>query len=152
MASVLPTIEEGTWFLWNPFGNIYKSAFLWWQVLLLGICSKISKLGLDLLFDLHIQLQILPLGVNNDNISLYNKRNNLINVPSKKEYLATTSNNIFPIITKDNNILELQGLLEHNNFTSIEFVTKIKQMLIYVSNKHNWITKKKKRRQVVCKR
>jgi hypothetical protein len=59
-------------------------------------------------------------------------------VPSKKKgYLATNSNSILPIVTKDNNILELQGLLEHNNFTRIEFATKIKQMLIYVSNKHN---------------
>jgi hypothetical protein len=73
MASVLPTIEEGTWFLWNPLGNIYKLTFLWWQILLFGICSKISKLGLDVLFDLHIQLQNFPLGVNNDNVSLYSK-------------------------------------------------------------------------------
>jgi hypothetical protein len=63
-------------------------------------------------------------------------------VPSKKKgFLATYSNSILPIVTKDNNILELQSLLEHNNFTSIEPATKIKQMLIYVSNKHNLITK-----------
>jgi hypothetical protein len=37
------------------------------------IVWNISKLGLDVLFDLHIQLRILPLGVNNDNISLYSK-------------------------------------------------------------------------------
>jgi hypothetical protein len=28
------------------------------------------------------------------------------------------SNNISPIVTKDNNILELQGLFEHNDFTN----------------------------------
>jgi hypothetical protein len=27
--------------------------------------------------------------------------------------------NIFPVVTKDNNILELQGFLEHNDFTNI---------------------------------
>jgi len=41
----------------------------------------------------------------------------------------------------DNNILELQGLLEHNKFIG-KPTTKIKEMNIYVSNKHNWITKK----------
>jgi len=77
------------------------------------------------------------------NTCIHKKRNltihnNLINVPNKKKgYLAFNSNSILPIVTKDNNILELQGLLEHNNFTSIESTTKIKQMLIYVSNKHN---------------
>jgi hypothetical protein len=37
------------------------------------------------------------------------------------------SNNILPTITKDNNIFELQGLFEHNDFTN-ELAT-IKQML-----------------------
>jgi hypothetical protein len=55
----------------------------------------------------------------------------------KKGHLATDSNSILPIVAKDNSILELQDLLEHNNFISIEPITKIKQMLIYVSNKHN---------------
>jgi hypothetical protein len=34
--------------------------------LVMGVCSKISKSYM--LFDLHDQLYILPLGVNNDNV------------------------------------------------------------------------------------
>ncbi len=32
---VLRTIEEDIWIPWNPFGNIWKSTFFWWQVSLL---------------------------------------------------------------------------------------------------------------------
>ncbi len=54
--------------------------------------------------------------------------NYLKNMPSKKRgYLATNCDNILPIVINDNNILELQGLLEHNDFTS-ELAT-ITQML-----------------------
>ncbi len=49
------------------------------------------------------------------------------NVPSKKNgHLATNYDNILPVVTKDNNIFELQGLLEHNDFTTKP--TTIKQM------------------------
>jgi hypothetical protein len=51
----------------------------------------------------------------------------LENVPNKKkEHLATNYDNILPIVTKDNNIVELQGFLEHNDFTNKP--TTIKQM------------------------
>ncbi len=49
--------------------------------------------------------------------------------------------NIFPVVTKDNNIFELQGFMEHNDLTSIIAIEFLKNT-IYVSNKHNWITKK----------
>jgi hypothetical protein len=54
--------------------------------------------------------------------------NYLKNMPSKKRgYLAINCDNILPIVINDNNILELQGLLEHKFFTS-ELAT-ITQML-----------------------
>jgi hypothetical protein len=73
------------------------------------------------------------------NTCTYNKRkknhNYLKNVPSKKRgHLAITFNNILHVVTKDNNIFELQGLLEHNDFIS-KPTTRIIQMLYYVSNK-----------------
>jgi hypothetical protein len=61
--------------------------------------------------------------------------NYLKNVPSKKKGHPTTNfDNIFPIVIKDNNILELQSLLEHNDFTN-KLATIIKQMLyMYQTN------------------
>jgi hypothetical protein len=51
--------------------------------------------------------------------------NYLINVQSKKTKQPTIdSNNISPIVTKDYNILESQGLLEHNDLTN-KPITKI---------------------------
>jgi hypothetical protein len=45
--------------------------------------------------------------------------NYLKNMPSKKRgYLATNCDNILLTVINDNNILELQGPLEHNEFTS----------------------------------
>jgi hypothetical protein len=45
--------------------------------------------------------------------------NYLKNMPSKKRgHLASNCGNILPTIINDNNILELQGLLEHNGSTS----------------------------------
>jgi hypothetical protein len=44
--------------------------------------------------------------------------------------------NIFPVVTKDNNIFELQGFMEHNDLTSIIAIEFLKNT-IYVSNKHN---------------
>jgi hypothetical protein len=35
----------------------------------------------------------------------------------KRKHFPTYSNNIVPIITKDNNILEFQGFLKHSDFT-----------------------------------
>jgi len=50
-------------------------------------------------------------------------------VPSKKRRHPPTSfHNILSTIAKDNNILKLQGLLEHNDFIG-KLATKIKQML-----------------------
>ncbi len=55
--------------------------------------------------------------------------NYLRDVPNKKKKHPTiNSNNILLAITKDNNILELQGLLEHNDFIGKPAI-KIKQML-----------------------
>jgi hypothetical protein len=45
----------------------------------------------------------------------------------KKGHHVINSNNVLPTITKDNNINELQGLLEHNDFTNEPAI--IKQML-----------------------
>ncbi len=45
----------------------------------------------------------------------------------KRGHHVINSNNILHIVTKDNNIFKLQGLLEHNDFTN-EPAT-IKQML-----------------------
>ncbi len=80
------------------------------------------------------------------NTCTYNKRkknhNYLKNVPSKKRgHYAINFNNIPHVVTKDNNIFELQGLLEHNDFISKPRI-RIIQMLYYVSNKKNWITNK----------
>jgi hypothetical protein len=59
-------------------------------------------------------------------------------VPTKKRWHPTSdSDDILLIVTKDDNILELQGLLDHKDFTN-KFATKITHaMLIYVLNKHN---------------
>jgi predicted patatin/cPLA2 family phospholipase len=47
----------------------------------------------------------------------YRIHNYFLNVPSKKrKHFSIYSNNVVPIITKDNNILELQGFLKHNDF------------------------------------
>jgi hypothetical protein len=55
------------------------------------------------------------------NMGIHNRRktihNYTINVPNKKKrHLATNFDSILLVVTKDNGILELQGLLEHNNF------------------------------------
>jgi hypothetical protein len=56
-------------------------------------------------------------------------QNYLKNVSSKKRvHLTINFDNILPIVTKDNNIFELQGLLEHNDFIS-KVATIMKQML-----------------------
>jgi hypothetical protein len=40
-------------------------------------------------------------------------------VPSKKRWHSTSNfDSILHVITKDNNIIKLQGLLEHNDFAS----------------------------------
>ncbi len=50
-------------------------------------------------------------------------------MPSKKKGHPTINfDGIIPIVIKDNNVFELQGLLEHNDFIN-KVVTKIKQML-----------------------
>jgi hypothetical protein len=55
-------------------------------------------------------------------------------VPSKKRgHLATNSNDILPLVTKDDNIRELQGLLEHIDFTC-KPATNNKVLDIYQSN------------------
>jgi hypothetical protein len=55
--------------------------------------------------------------------------NYLKNVPSKKKGHPTTNfDNILLIVIKDNNILELQSHLEHNDFIN-KLATIIKQML-----------------------
>jgi len=46
-------------------------------------------------------------------------------VPSKKMKSSTYSDNILPIIIKNNNILELQGFLKHNDF-ACKFTNKFK--------------------------
>jgi hypothetical protein len=65
-------------------------------------------------------------------------------VPNKKRWHPMIDfDDILLIVIKDDNILELQGLLEHKDFTN-KLATKIAHaMLIYVLNKHNSITKKK---------
>jgi hypothetical protein len=68
--------------------------------------------------------------------------NCLKNVPSKNKWHPTIdSNSILPIETKDNNILELQGLLKHNGFINTLATKIIHAILIYVSNKHYWFFK-----------
>jgi len=50
-------------------------------------------------------------------------------VPSKKRrHLATNFDSILLVVAKDNGILELQGLLEQNNFIDKPQI-RIKQML-----------------------
>ncbi len=49
----------------------------------------------------------------------------------------TDSDDILLIVTKDNNILELQGLLEHKDFINKPATKITHAMLIHVSNKHN---------------
>jgi hypothetical protein len=44
----------------------------------------------------------------------------------KKGHLATNYDNILPVVTKDKNIFELQGFLEHNDYTNK--LATIKQM------------------------
>jgi hypothetical protein len=73
------------------------------------------------------------------NTCIHNRRktihNYLKDVPNKKKNHPTiNSNSIMPAITKDNNILELQGLLEHN-----DLLAKLQSKLnkCYLSNKHN---------------
>jgi hypothetical protein len=78
--------------------------------------------------------------VQNINIH-YRKRtihNYLRNLPNKKRWHPMIdSDDILLIVIKDDNILKLQGLLEHKDFTN-KLATKIAHaMLIYVSNKHN---------------
>jgi hypothetical protein len=59
--------------------------------------------------------------------------NYLKNMPSKKRgHLVNNCDNIIHVLINDNNILELQGLLEHNDFTS-ELAT-ITQMLYMCKN------------------
>jgi hypothetical protein len=43
----------------------------------------------------------------------------------KKKHSSTYSNNILPIITKNNNIFELQCFLKHNDFAR-KFANKFK--------------------------
>jgi len=67
------------------------------------------------------------------NTCIHNKKKKINNylkyVQSKKRRHPTTNfNNILHVVAKDNNILELQSLFEHNDFTS-KPITKIKQML-----------------------
>jgi hypothetical protein len=59
-------------------------------------------------------------------------------VPNKKRWNPMTdSDDILLIVTKDNNILELQGLLEHKDFINKPATKITHAMLIHVSNKHN---------------
>jgi hypothetical protein len=61
--------------------------------------------------------------------------NYMINVLSKKRrHLATNFDSILLVVAKDNGILELQGLLEHNNFIG-KLALELNKC--YVSNKHN---------------
>jgi hypothetical protein len=51
-------------------------------------------------------------------------------MPSKKRWhFPTYFDNILPIITKDNNILELQGFLKYNDFVG-KFVIKFKHAML----------------------
>ncbi len=70
------------------------------------------------------------------NTCIHNTRKTICNylryVPSKKRrHLATNYDNILLVVTKDNNILELQGLLEYNDFTS-KLANKIKQTMLCI--------------------
>jgi hypothetical protein len=69
------------------------------------------------------------------NIKTHNMKkkihNYLKNALSKKMWHPPTNfNSILPTITKDNNILELQGFLKHNDFISKPIVTNA--ILIYI--------------------
>jgi hypothetical protein len=55
-------------------------------------------------------------------------------MPSKKRWhVLIDFNNIFLVVTKDNNIFELHGLLEHNDFANKLATRNTHAMLIYVS-------------------
>jgi hypothetical protein len=61
--------------------------------------------------------------------------NYLKNVPSKKKWQPPIDfDSILHVVAKDNNILELQGLLEHNGFTNKPTTKLTHAMLIYTSN------------------
>jgi hypothetical protein len=71
------------------------------------------------------------------NTSTNNKKkkihNYLKNVPSEKRWQPPTDfDNILHVLSKDNNILELQGLLEHNDFTNKPTTKITHAMFIYV--------------------
>jgi hypothetical protein len=64
--------------------------------------------------------------------------NYLKNVPCKKRWHSTiASNNILSNVTKDNNILELQNLLEQNDFDGKPIKIFNDVMLIYATTKFN---------------
>ncbi len=74
------------------------------------------------------------------NISTHNNNNKIhdffFNMPCKKRWhFANTSNNIFSIVTNDNNILKLQSMLEHNDFAYRPKKTFNNVMLAYGSSK-----------------
>jgi len=55
----------------------------------------------------------------------------MINVPNKKRrHIATNFDNILLVVAKDNGILELQGLLEHNNFIGKLAIRILKMLCI----------------------
>jgi len=57
----------------------------------------------------------------------------LKNVLNKKKWhLVIDFNNIFLVVIKDNNILELQSLLEHNDFINKSTTRITHAMLIYI--------------------
>jgi hypothetical protein len=59
--------------------------------------------------------------------------NYLKNVPSKKRWHPPINfDNILLVVTKDNNIFELQCLLEHNDFTSKPTTSITHAVLIYI--------------------
>ncbi len=74
------------------------------------------------------------------NITTHNMRkkihNYLKNVPSKKRWHSSiVSNSIVSNVTKDNNILELQNLLEQNDFDGKLVKIFNDVMLIYATTK-----------------
>jgi len=80
------------------------------------------------------------------NTCIHNRRKTIHNylkyVPSKKRRHPTINyDNILLTLAKDNNILELQGLLEHNDFIG---KPKPKLNKCYVLNKHYWTMNTKK--------
>ncbi len=55
------------------------------------------------------------------------------NVQNKKRWHSPTNfDNVLPIITKDTNIIKLQGLLEHNDFASKPTIKTTNAMLMYM--------------------